>query len=147
VEKFRGKPIAHICNKSLKIGESPDCLKYSVINPLFKKRKKSESTNYRPISLLNGLQRFFNYRFMEDLTSISKIALYLFQNNMAQKLTEIILNAWNNNRYIACVYCDLTKACDCVNHELLLKKLQFYGVKGILLDWFKSHLYTRKWRV
>ena len=39
VEKFRGKPIAYIFNKSLKIGKFPDCLKYSVINPLFKKGK------------------------------------------------------------------------------------------------------------
>jgi hypothetical protein len=63
------------------------------------------------------------------------------------KLTEIILNAWNNNRYIAGVFCDLTKAFDCVNHKLLLKKMQFYGVKGLLLEWFKSYFYNRKQRV
>ena len=67
--------------------------------------------------------------------------------NITHRLTEIILNAWDNDRYIACVYCDMTKACDCVNHKLLFKKLQFNGVKGILLDWFKSYLYIRQQRV
>ena len=56
--KSCGKPIAHIFNKSLKIDIFPDHLKYSVINPLFKK-KKSELTNYRPVSLLNGFSKIF----------------------------------------------------------------------------------------
>jgi len=35
-------------------------------------------------------------------------------------------------RYIAGDFCDPTKPSDCANHELLLKKLQLYGVKGTL---------------
>ena len=42
---------------------------------------------------------------------------------------------------------DLTKTFDCVNHEFLLTKLQFYGVKGLLLDRFKSYIYYRKQRM
>jgi len=67
--------------------------------------------------------------------------------NASHGHTEIILSTLNNNRYIACVFCDLTKAFDCVNHELLLTKLQFYGVKGLLLGRFNSYLYHRKQRV
>jgi hypothetical protein len=67
--------------------------------------------------------------------------------NTTHKLTKITLNAWNNNRYVAGVFCDLTKAFDYVTHALLVKKLQFYGVKCILSDWFKSYLYSRKQRM
>jgi hypothetical protein len=43
--------------------------------------------------------------------------------------------------------CDLTKAFYCVNHELLLSNLKFYGVKGLILEWLKSYLNNRKQRV
>jgi hypothetical protein len=44
-------------------------------------------------------------------------------------------------------FCDLSKAFDCVNHEILLSKLHFYGIQGITIDWFRSHLINRKQKV
>ena len=35
----------------------------------------------------------------------------------------------------------------CVYHELLVKKLEFYGIRDVLLNWFKSYVDDRKWRV
>ena len=71
----------------------------------------------------------------------------LWTTNATPRLTEIIWNSWNSNRYFTGVFCDLAKAFDFVNHELLLTKLQFYGVKGLLLGRFNSYLYYRKQRV
>jgi hypothetical protein len=39
------------------------------------------------------------------------------------------------------------QANDCVNHELLLFKLHYYGVQGELLDWFQLYLHNKKQRV
>jgi Notch-like protein len=56
---FISSPLTHICNKSLTQGIFPDHLKYSVIRPLFKKGAKSNTSNYRPISLLTSFSKVF----------------------------------------------------------------------------------------
>ena len=45
-------------------------------------------------------------------------------------LINSILTAMNNNQMVGGIFCDLQKAFDCVNHKILLQKLEFYGVKG-----------------
>jgi hypothetical protein len=59
---------------------------------------------------------------------------------------ELIFKAWNKKKHVAGIFCDLTKAFDYVNHLLLFFKLQFYGIKAILLEWFRSYLIGRKQR-
>jgi hypothetical protein len=58
-----------------------------------------------------------------------------------------ILQAWNDKLQIAGIFCDLAKAFDCVNYEILITKLEYYGIWGCILKWFKSSLLDRKQRV
>jgi len=58
-----------------------------------------------------------------------------------------ILSAINNNQIVGGIFCDLQKAFDCVNHKILLEKLEFYGVEGKFKALIESFLTGRYQKV
>ena len=58
-------------------------------------------------------------------------------------MTEIIRQSIDNNQFVAGIFIDLQKAFDTVDHEILLQKLDYYGVRGIN-NWFRSYLSNKK---
>jgi hypothetical protein len=58
-----------------------------------------------------------------------------------------ILNALNNKELVDSIFCDLHKAFDCVNYDILLSKLEHYGITGRVYDLVKSYLLDRYQRV
>jgi retron-type reverse transcriptase len=63
--------------------------------------------------------------------------------NIQNKITEAI----DKNEYALGIFLDLSKAFDTVNHNILLKKLESYGVRGVALSWFEDYLNNRKQQV
>ena len=65
-------------------------------------------------------------------------------SHAVKDLIEEISNATDNKKHAIGVFIDLKKAFDTVDHEILIKKLNFYGVRGVGNDWIKSYLTNRK---
>ena len=57
---------------------------------------------------------------------------------------DYIYKSLDEGNYVFGIYIDLKKAFDTVQHQILLQKLQYYGIRGIALDWFNSYLSNRK---
>ena len=56
------------------------------------------------------------------------------------QLISQILDAFNENKYKLGIFIDLSKAFDTIDHNILLEKLDVYGIKGKNLKWFHSYL-------
>ena len=67
-----------------------------------------------------------------------KISLLLIHT-----LIENIQSALGNNKFSCGIFIDLEKVFDTVDHNILLSKLNYYGIRGIANDWFKSYLSNR----
>ena len=59
------------------------------------------------------------------------------------EITDKIKEACNSVQYACGVFLDLQKAFDTVNHDILLRKLNCYGTRGIANKWFHSYLQDR----
>jgi len=115
-------------------------------------------TNYRPISLLTSFSKVFEkalyIRVTEHLNTNNLLVGNQFgfrkgttTGDPIFKLTNEILKALNNKTLAGSIFCDLEKAFDSVNHDILLSKLSYYGVSGKATSLLKSYLQNKYQRV
>jgi len=127
------------------------------IKPLHKNGDKTNITNFRPICLLTSfskiLEKVIYTRLYQHINQNNILATeqYGFRNNSSTekaslKLINEILLALNNKLTVGGIFCDLGKALDSVNHDILLSKFEFYGFRcktNALLQSYLSDRYQR----
>ena len=114
--------------------------------------------NYRPISLLTSSSKIF-----EKIT-YTRLIRHLIHNHIlvdelfgfrtksstdlaSYKLINDILTSLNNKLLVGGVFCDLQKAFDCADHDILLSKLNWCGISGKECKLLSSYLKNRYHRV
>ena len=149
-------PITHIINQSLQTGIVPDQMKTAKVVPIYKSSDQSILKNYRPISLLSAFSKILEKAMYNQLMGFlnTNNILYRHQYGFRRNHSTIhpIIHLLNHcaeaaskspPEYTIASLCDLSKAFDVINHDILLNKLHRYGIRGTINEWFKSYLSNR----
>ena len=147
-------PLANLINLSFECGIFPMSLKVASVTPIHEKGGSLDCNNYRPVSLISNLSKLIEklvhnrlYNFLEKHKLLYEHQ-YGFQkkhstNHALIDITEKIRSALDQNIFACGVFIDLQKAFDTVNHDILLHKLDHYGIRGLPNKWFQSFLSGR----
>ena len=148
-------PLSIMINKSIESGHVPVTMKLAKVVPIYKSKDKQMLNNYCPISLLpifsKILEKVIHHKLFNflDINNTLFSSQYGFRKNHStvNAVTELVshvIKAMDRKENTIGVFLDLSKAFDTVNHNIMLRKLEFYGIRGIALQWFKHYLSGRK---
>jgi len=147
--------LSTIINSSFSQGIFPSSLKTAKVVPIHKGGSKSEVTNYRPISLLCTFSKIYEKLMHSRVLGFLERNCSLFEGQYGFRpgrscehalldAKSTILHSLSKKEVVLLLLIDFSKAFDVISHDILLDKLNYYGIRGLALKWFKSYLCSRK---
>ena len=141
--------LANFLNKSISLGAYPSKLKMSKIIPVYKADDETDACNYRPISLLSNLNIIFEKIMYNRIKVFIEKHQLLYSSQYGYRqahstehaildMVETIRTNMDKRRSSCGVFIDLKNAFHTVDHKILLDKLNYYGFRGIVNQWFSS---------
>ena len=142
-------------NECIETSVFPGCLKNANVTPIFKKGSKTLKDNYRPVSILPNVSKIFERPLFNQMSEYFENILSIYQCGFRKGYsTQIclvsLLEKWRKSvdkgKSFGALLTDLSKAFDCLSHELLVAKLHAYGFSNAALTLVLSYLSNRKQR-
>ena len=135
----------HVFKVSIQQGIFPGSLKIAKVTPIFKSADKDNVSNYRPISIFPVFSKVLErtmynrvYNYLDFKDHLNEKQFGFRRNNSTEhailQLTRDITSSFEKGEYTLGVFIDLSKAFDTVDHQILIKKLQYSGIDGTALE-------------
>jgi len=148
-------PLTEVINQSFENGIFPDLLKISKVKPLFKCKDPQTMNNYRPISILPAISKIFEKAMYKQIYNhfqsynLFFSSQYGFREDHSTQLAALELHnrihdALNDKHHPFCVFLDLSKAFDLIDHNILVDKFSHYGFSNNAIDLCRNYLSNRK---
>ena len=134
----------------------PPDLKLADVTPVHKNKSKNSKDSYRPVSILSSISKIYERCLYDQIQVFFESILSKYQCGFrrgynAQHCLITLIEKWkksvDNGGAFGALFTDLSKAFDCLSHELLIAKLDAYGFDKNALKLVNSYLSNRKQRV
>ena len=148
----------YIClqfNEAICASKFPASFKFANITPVFKQGSKNQKENYRSVSILPIILKIFEKLICRQLSNhfdniLSKFQCGFRKGYSPQHCLLLMIDKWkkavDNNKVFGALLTDLSKAFDCICHNLLVAKLNAYGLSLPALKMIQDYLQNRKQR-
>ena len=141
-----------LVNASFKNNTFPNELKVADVTPVFKKEDATDVKNYRPVSILPVNSKIFERLMQTQIADfmhdhLSPMLCGYRKGFSAQHALIALLEKWrvslDNGGFSGAILMDLSKAFDCLNHDLMIAKLIAYGFRKSSVTLIRSYLKNR----